>query len=307
MISKRVICTLFTAVILTYSLSACKSDQTEQTSSTVSEDDEEEVIYILKGNATETPDNGVYASSVTESEAEGSPYDNIEFTTVSPTDTDSYENPFLNADANIEDLMDMSWFDDAVFIGDSMLNKLGLYNDVYMTFGNAKFVCAPSLSYGNAQWDLYDANAVHPTYNGSVILAEDIINQTGASKAIIGLGMNDIGNYGIDGAIENASSFIDRLLTKSPNAEIYILSVTPMINSAQYDRLNNEAIREFNQKLKDLVEGKGLKFLDTYSIFEDAGGNLPLWLCSDPDDLGIHFTDEACWIWEYYLKSNLGK
>lgn len=224
---------------------------------------------------------------------------------------DDYKSPVLSEpeieqiDDTDEDLLDPSWFDDAVFIGDSITLKLSFYNDATFALGNAKFVCAASLGWGNSQWEMDDPNAVHPYYNGYKVLAENAVVTTNAKKAIIGLGMNDIGVFGVDASIENARTLIQKIKVKSPGTDIYIESVTPMIEYAQYGTLNNDLIREFNSNLESMCQEMGCHYLNTHDSFTDEYGNLPLEYCSDPEDLGIHFTDEACEIWVNYLRSNI--
>lgn len=205
--------------------------------------------------------------------------------------------------------VDASWFDDAVFVGDSVTLKLNYYcDDNIDALGNAQFFCAGSLGYTNALWDLDREDAVHPTYKGTTYLSADCASVTGASKVFVMLGMNDIGLYGVDGALESAETLLDNITTNSPDAVIYVQSVTPIMEDAQGSKWNNDIVRTFNEKLKDLCKEKGYGFLDVYSVMADENGNLRPEYCSDPvstGGMGIHFTDEACKIWADYLKANV--
>lgn len=202
--------------------------------------------------------------------------------------------------------VDLSWFDDCVFIGDSLVNGLSLYNDVTECFGNAEFICAAGLGYNNCQWDLYDENEVHPLYNGEKILLEDAPNLTGSTKVIIGMGMNDLGGYGVDGTLSAADSFVQRLRDKTPGIEIYLMTVTPMIESAEYDLLNNPLIKEYDDKLEVFAEEHECHFLNTWSALADENGRLPDELCMDPDDLGLHLTNEGSEIMMNYIIRHVG-
>lgn len=224
--------------------------------------------------------------------------------TESSSDTDS-ESTFVRREFDGEPI-DVAWFDDCVFIGDSVTNGLGLYNDYMDILGNAQFITGASLGYNNCQWDLNDENAVHPMYNGSYVLLEDAAIVSGANKVIIGMGMNDIGIYGVDGSIEGVETFIEKLTNKSPDIEIYFLSVTPMIASAEYDRLNNTKIKEFDEKLEAYANSHGYRYLDTWSAVVNDNNCLPDELCEDPNDLGLHLTNEGCDIVIDYIKRNVG-
>ena len=197
-----------------------------------------------------------------------------------------------------------SWFDDCVFMGDSLTVGLSYYNDLTGDLGNAEFICSAGLGWGNSQWDLYDENEVHPMYNGQKVLLEDAVVLTGANKAIIGLGMNDLGIYGVDATLENADEFIRKLRAKTPDVQIYLQTITPMIASAEYDRLNNTLIKEYDDALEVFAKEHNCKFINSWAALADENGQLPFELCQDPDALGLHLTNDGYEIWaECILKS----
>ncbi len=211
--------------------------------------------------------------------------------------------------SSIQHPVDPSWFDDTAIVGDSVTVMLQYYCDSDTEnppLGKAMFYCSASLGYGNAQWDLYDENAVHPLYKGENHLVEDVIPVTGAKKVIITLGMNDLSN-GVDYAFEQAQALFEKIKKNGPDAIIYIESTTPMLNSFQREVLNNENIRLFNSKLKEYADSMGddYRFLDFYSVIADENGDLPLEYCSDADYMGIHFTVEACEKWVDFLRNNV--
>lgn len=200
--------------------------------------------------------------------------------------------------------VDSSWFDDAVFVGDSVTLKLSYYAD-NGSLGDAKFLCAGSLGYGLALQDLDAEGNVHPTYEGEKYTVDDGIKMLESKKVFIMFGMNDIGLFGIDDSIENMKTLTKRILEKSPEAEIYIQSVTPMLEDMQLSDLNNKSISEFNKKLKAEAEKLGYKYLDVASVMKDKKGNLIPEYCSDPENMGIHFSDEGCEVWIKYLKNHV--
>lgn len=202
--------------------------------------------------------------------------------------------------------VDGSWFDDAVFVGDSVTLKLSYYADENEgALGNAQFVCAGSLGYTNAQWDIDDPLAVHPVYKGQTVLAENCTVVTGATKVFIMLGMNDIGLYGIDATVESADALIGKILSHTPDAEIYIQSTTPIIMGKEVGDLNNENIRAFDERLSAYADEHGYRYLDLYHQLCDDDGYLREEYCSDIEAMGIHFTPAACEIWIDYLKNHV--
>lgn len=199
------------------------------------------------------------------------------------------------------------WFDDAVFVGDSVTLKLSYYCDSHPdALGDAQFFCAGSLGYTNALWELDRENAVHPFYRGTNHLSQDCAAVTGANKVFVMLGMNDIDLYGIDGTMENAEMLIDNTLTQTPDVSLYIQSVTPIIDGKERGDLTNTNIRAFNKKLQEFCRQNGYRYLDVYGLLADENGYLPLDYCGDPDAQGIHFTDATCELWANYLKENVG-
>lgn len=201
---------------------------------------------------------------------------------------------------------DAAWFDDAVFVGDSVTLKLSYYCAANAdALGKAQFFCAGSLGYGSALWALDDPNAVHPFYQGKNYLTEDCAVVTGASKVFIMLGINDLGMYGVDGTLDKCKTLLLNINSKSPNAKIYVQSVTPILKGKEYETLTNELIREFNGRLEEYCRGCSLQYFDLYGIFEDSDGCLKAEYCGDPDAMGIHFTDTACKLWTDYLKENV--
>ncbi len=214
-----------------------------------------------------------------------------------PTDPETLKAACANAD--------WSWFDDAVFIGDSVSLKLSYYvtaqrkNDPSF-FGKAQFLTSGSLGSGNALWEVSD-ESVHPTYQGEKMLLEESIPLTGAKKIYMMLGMNDIALYGLEGSLENYGALIGRIQQAVPDAQFYIQSATPICQGAEKGALNNENMEEYDQALREFCDTWQFHFVDVASVMRDADGYLPREYCSDPDGMGIHMTDLACQLWLGYL------
>ena len=204
--------------------------------------------------------------------------------------------------------VDASWFDDAVFIGDSITLALDYYcaSDPD-ALGNAQFVCGTSLGYHNALLDLDDGNAVHPVFQGETILAESAAQATGANKVFILLGVNDIGTYGADDTMDTAKTFAEHLLALSPDVEIYFQSTTPMVAEEESGWLNNDKISDFNTQLQAYCEESGYHFIDVYHQVCDENGALREDYCSDPDEQGIHFNNDGCAVWVNCLKTSVAE
>ena len=76
-------------------------------------------------------------------------------------------------------MVDDSWFDDALFVGDSVTNALAAYSEDYGRFGNADFLCIASLGYNSALWDLDDPYNVHPMWKGKKVTVDEGVRLSG--------------------------------------------------------------------------------------------------------------------------------
>lgn len=201
--------------------------------------------------------------------------------------------------------VDLSWFDDCVFLGDSLVGGLGMYNDVYFDLGNAQFVYSAGLGYASSQWDIDAEYEIHPYLYGQKILLEDAVSILGAKKVIIGMGMNDLVSYGSDTILEYAKSFIDKIRAKNPDVVIYLETITPMIEEMEYDLLNNWLIQNYDSKLQIFCKENNCGFLNTWAAVANEYGKLSYELCSDPDDLGLHLTLEGYAMVADYIVHNV--
>lgn len=200
------------------------------------------------------------------------------------------------------------YFNNAVFIGDSVTLKLKYFvqqtrQSYASLLGNAQFLCAGSMGSGNAMEAVSDSS-IHPSFRGQKMLLEDSVAAMGAEKVFIMLGMNDVAVYGPEQSAQNMMQLIARIQAKSPNAQIFIQSATPMMNNNPSHKLNNNTLFEYDLKLYELTRGmeaQGVYFVDIAYIMRGADGNLPASYCSDPEDQALHFTDEACQQWIQYL------
>ncbi len=227
------------------------------------------------------------------------------------TDIRDYKVPRADGEFGIQagEAVDDSFFDDAVFIGDSISLKLQRYVQ-YMRksdpsfMGKAKFLVAGSLGSGNALWKVSD-ESVHPSYQGTKMRLEDSVALTGAKKVYIMLGINDVTLHGVEGSVENMKTLIGLILKKSPEVEIYVQSATPRI-AAMKNNPTNMALFEYDLRLYEMCVEQGWNFVDVASVMRDGKGNLPDAYCSDAPTMGMHFTNEACQVWVDYLRTHTG-
>lgn len=211
--------------------------------------------------------------------------------------------PYLNSDLMhaprlappIVDMEDTSFFDDAAFIGDSASYVLERWNLKTGAFGNAVFLTRSSLGlqnsldgrmklfYQNREYDPGDALAV-----------------TGVKKVFIMLGFNDIGLFGVDGTMERWELFVNGILEKCPDIEIYIQSCTAVHSNGAYPGYDNETFDEYNVRLQAFCEENGYHFVNIAPYFKDFTNGMPTRYSSD---YFVHMTYEGTAAWEKVLKA----
>ena len=200
--------------------------------------------------------------------------------------------PVMNAP--VHQNVDASFFDDAVFVGDSISLKLSY--DTTGKLGNAQFLVQGSYGVGNAIYDVLPT-----TYRGTEYQdLEKAIAATGAKKLFIMMGMNDIGLYGVDGTIENWGTLLKLIREACPGIEIYIQSMTPIWTGGEIGGLNNANVNAYNIKLREFAEQNGCYYIDIAPFMRDATGGLATEFCSDNY---VHLTDNGVSVWVSVLKA----
>jgi hypothetical protein len=170
------------------------------------------------------------------------------------------------------EIVDDSFFDDAVFIGDSQGQIF--YNCVKYAgvLENATHLCRNSYSIDSAAGD-----KMLLSWRGKNYPIEEAIAQTGANRAFFMLGINDVGHYRVDQMdrlMEKWEIVIDRIQAKTPHVEICIQSLIPVWTGGETKDVNNEVVRAYNEALKELAKEKGCVFIDVGAYFVDSTGGV---------------------------------
>ena len=196
-------------------------------------------------------------------------------------------------------------FNDAAFIGDSVTLKLRNYHMETGALGKTTFLCIGSYGVNNAV-----TNQLYLSYQGKDMTPQDALKACGAKKVFILLGMNDIALFGensINVAMDNWAKLLQNIREKNPDIKIYIQSGTPIYTNAQKGGLNNDRMDKYNEALKEFAAENGCEYIDLAPYLKDSTNGLKKEYCSDPDNLGVHFTDAACELWINVLKNYLSK
>lgn len=238
----------------------------------------------------------------TASETEGS---STEDTSLTPEETDSSSAVSEAVGANAIKLPVMElpsapegeihFFDDAVFIGDSISYSLMVHQTKTGELGDALFLVRGSLGLHNTL-----DNHMTVYYQGKPMTPWDALEASGAQKAFLLLGMNDIGYYGIDATMEKWVTFLGNIREKCPDIQIYIQSLTPMWLDAEQSLLNNENIDLYNERLRAFSEENNCSFVDIAPYFKNSKNGLAGTYCGD---LYVHMNDEGTAAWATLLRA----
>ena len=226
-----------------------------------------------------------------------------------PLDPADYTKPVTPLPLGLQesDPVGKKYFNDTVFIGDSITLKLQRYvtekrNAGEECLGRAKFLTAGSLGSGNALWEV-NSESVHPSYQGEKMRIEKAVELMDAHKVYIMLGMNDVAYFGNEESIVNMKTLVALSLEKQPGAEIFIQSATPRISKVT-SRPTNRMLFDYDILLYNACVENGWNFVDVAYVMRDENGYLFDAYCSDPEDMGMHFTDEGCEAWIEYLTTH---
>ena len=188
--------------------------------------------------------------------------------------------------------MDSSYFDDAVFIGDSrtegMITATGLYN--------AKAFTHKGLTVDTAFKDLV------VEIDGQYYTVVNALNYTSFNKVYIMLGINETGWIYSSKFIEGYVKIIDAIKAANPNAQIYVQEILPVSNSVSstHDYIKSSKIDEYNQLLRQMAEEQQVYFIDTATSVAAEDGSLP----EDAAVDGIHMKNSYCQKWLDYLMTH---
>lgn len=188
--------------------------------------------------------------------------------------------------------VDMDYFSDALFIGDSRTQGLELYSGVK----GATFYDYTGLTVFGVN------NPGLVTVDGedcSIMEALEKGPQFG--KIYIAFGMNELGYYNEENYLSTFGVFLEEIKSLQPDAVIYLQNLAPVDEAkcaryGQASSINNTRVSVFNQLFARLARDHQVALLDIYSAL--AGDDeLP----EDATIDGVHFKRPLYETWLAYL------
>ncbi len=229
-------------------------------------------------------------SSAPQPEAESPEESSSQLEAADPQDPES---PFEDLEDVVVpkgDWVKSEYFDDAMFVGDSITYGMKVYN----TMTNATVIAHTGI---NPQTIL---NKAVIQEEGDTLTILEAMSKHDPGKIYIMLGANGVAFLEEEDMMGFYGEFIDAVAEQHPDALIYVQSILPVTaEKSQDERYSNDRIDQYNISLMNLCKEKGVYYLNVAEAFKDEQGNLPTE--ASPKD-GMHFGSTYYMKWFDYLK-----
>ena len=181
------------------------------------------------------------------------------------------------------------YFDDAVFVGDSITSGISLYQ----MMENTTVLADTGINLDT----VYTREAVKQE-DGTRIPIMDALAQRQYKKVYVMLGGNEVRGDTLDFFLTRYGKVLDDIKRIQPDALIYVQSMLPVTKNNRYS-LDNARIDEFNEALIGLCKEKNVYYLNVAECMKNEEGMLPDE--ASPAD-GMHFGPDYYTKWFEYLK-----
>lgn len=209
-----------------------------------------------------------------------------------PDENASYTQPSANLVALPADgRVDMKYFDDALFIGDSLTRGFQEYQS---GIENAKY--AAYIGVGPKQF----MEGLVENIKGEKVSAMDEIRAAQAKKVYILLGTNSMATLTDEAFLKYYTDFIRYLIEELPKDTVYYLQGIPPVTAEKFEsdaNFSQERIKNLNESIAKIAYENDLNYLDLYSALADENGNLREDIASG----SIHLNDRGYNVWREYL------
>lgn len=175
--------------------------------------------------------------------------------------------------------VDESWFDDALFIGDS--RTAGLRDCARL--GEADYFCEFSMTVFTVhQWKCWDYGEPEKTL-------ETVLTEKQYGKVFIHLGLNECGREQ-DLVMEKYAELVDYIREKQPDAVIILQSIMPVsrwkAEADYYFAIEN--VNSLNDRIEALAEEKGCIFSNVNGWVMDENGYMREDMTADGSHPKVH-------------------
>ena len=187
--------------------------------------------------------------------------------------------------------VDDSYFDDAVFIGDS--RTVGLQD--YGGLTNSTF-------YATVGMNIYDMwTDEFCEVDGVKMSLEEALSTQQFGKVYFQIGINEMGRGDLDSFMVEYAQTVERFKELQPNAIIYVQGIMRVTQKkSESDPIfNNQGIQIRNERIAQLADNRRVFYIDMNEVVCDQYGNLKPELTFDD----LHLYGSQYGIWVDFLKS----
>lgn len=207
------------------------------------------------------------------------------------SEPDPAELPVFDGAVPASQTVGQDYFDDAVFVGDSITEGMTIYNGM----SNAKI-----LAYSGINFSTIRTAQVMKQEDGTRTTIMEELGRKKYGKVYVMLGGNEVKEMDKDTFLGYYEKVLDEIRAMQPDAVFYVQSMTPVTENNNY-HMNNPRIDEYNQGIMELCGRKGFYFLNVAECMKDERGMLPTE--ASPKD-GLHFGQSYFDKWFAYLKTH---
>lgn len=193
-----------------------------------------------------------------------------------------------------------SYFEDALFIGDSRTVGLSMYSELKEPTYYAEV--------GLTIHKLMEAKIApleeteQPPTKENMISVEEALQNFSFGKIYLMVGINELGRGNAETFLEEYRTVVNRIRALQPNATIFVQAIMHVSEekSSTDPVFNNTNIEQRNQALKTLEDKQHVFYLDMNEVVCDENGNL----IKDYSFDGVHLKAKYYKLWEEFLKTH---
>lgn len=192
---------------------------------------------------------------------------------------------------------DDSFFDGAVFLGDSRTEGFQLFSGLK----HGDFYWARGMTVFRAD----DPGCAIFEVDGEMLTLIGALGKKSYDAVYIMIGVNELG-YAASQYEAGLSALIDKVLAAQPEAVVYLQLLPPVNDAIAAENnlgsyINNTNVNLFNEAIVRVAAEKRVVLLNTAEVYRDADGQLMAELAAD----GCHFTYDGYARWADYLRCHV--
>lgn len=163
--------------------------------------------------------------------------------------------------------VDQSYFDDALFIGDSRMVGMSEYSGL----DNATYYAEVGLTI----YSLFK-EPIAPLADGSMGTLEQALHEKQFGKIYLMVGINELGTGTREKFLETYTAAVEHIKELQPNAIIFIQGILYVTEerSAEDAYINNLNIQLRNMDISKLADQRRTFYIDVNTVYSDGKGNL---------------------------------